>query len=155
MIEIVQERRIDAPVERVWPLVDDVARYGEWFAFAERAEILEGSGNGRRQRLHGRWGRKRSEVDQTVVRYEPGRLLAWRHDAERLDGKPAPRFARETRFTIELVPAGGATLVRMVSRQEPASVVKGAVMKLFGTREVAGHIERSLERLAEAVTAGS
>ena len=148
MIEIVRERVLRAAPEKVWALVDDPARMGEWFTFAERVEVLDGEGAGRRQRLHGRWGRKRSEIDQTIVDYEPGRRLGWRHDAERLDGKPAPVFARETRFTIELVPEGDDTRVRMVSRQEPASATKGLVMRLFGTREVAGHMRSSLERLA-------
>lgn len=152
MIEIVRERRIEASAEDLWPLVDDVARLPEWFTFAERAELLEGEGVGRRQRLHGHWGKKRSEVDQIVVDREPGRLLQWRHEAERLDGKPAPRFAAETRFAIRLEPDDGGTRVRLESRQEPASALKGLVMRVFGTREVSGHMERSLERLQAIVT---
>jgi hypothetical protein len=77
--------------------------------------------------------------------------VAWRHEAERLDGKPAPRFARETRFEILLEPAGEATRVRLHSRQEPAGPLRGLVIRAFGRREVAGHMERSLERLADAV----
>jgi uncharacterized protein YndB with AHSA1/START domain len=152
VIEVVRERRIEAPAEQLWPLVDEVSRLPEWFTFAERAELLEGEGVGRRQRLHGRWGKKRSEVDHIVVEREPGRLLAWRHEAERLDGKPAPRFAAETHFAIRLDPDDGATRVRLESRQEPASTLKGLVMRVFGTREVAGHMERSLERLQAIVT---
>jgi uncharacterized protein YndB with AHSA1/START domain len=152
MIEVVRERRIDAPAEQLWPLVDDVARLPEWFSFAERAELLEGDGVGRRQRIHGRWGKRRSEVDQLVVEREPGRVLAWRHEAERLDGKPAPQFAADTHFAIRLDPEDGGTRVRLESRQEPASALKGLVMRLMGTREVAGHMERSLERLQSIVT---
>lgn len=152
MIEVVRERRIDAPAEQLWPLVDNVARLPEWFSFAERAELIEGDGVGRRQRIHGRWGRKRSEVDQLVVEREPGRVLAWRHEAERLDGKPAPQFAVDTRFAIRLEPDEGCTRVRLESRQEPASALKGLMMRLLGTREVAGHMERSLERLQSIVT---
>jgi len=165
MQEVVREGVVDAPVERVWPLVDEVTRMGEWFAFAERMEHLAGVGVGRQQRLHGRWGSRRSEVDQEVTAYDPPHALAWRHVAERLDGKPAPRFARSTEFRITLEPQpmqhvgmgssqrphDGATLVRMCSRQEPASAVKGLVMRMFGTREVANLMERSLVRLAEAV----
>lgn len=152
MIEIVRERRIEAPTEQLWPLVDDVARLPEWFTFAERAELLEGDGVGRRQRIHGRWGRRRSEVDQLVVEREAGRVLAWRHEAERLDGKPAPRFAADTRFEIRFDPEDGGTRVRLESRQEPASALKGLVMRLLATRDVAGHMERSLERLQAIVT---
>jgi hypothetical protein len=73
--------------------------------------------------------------------------------AERLDGKPAPRFARSTEFRITLEPHDGQTLVRLRSRQEPASAVKGLVMRLFGGREVAQQMQRSLTRLATAVAA--
>ena len=149
MIEVVREGRVDASPDRVWPLVDDPARMAEWFSFADRMELLEGSGAGRRQRLHGHWGAKRSEVDQLVTAYEPGRLLAWRHEAERLDGKPAPRYARSTDFTVTLEPAGAGTLVRLASRQEPSSPLRGLVIRMFGSREVAGHLDRSLARLAE------
>lgn len=151
MIEVARERVVDAPPDVVWALVDDPARLGEWLASAERGELLEGAGAGRRQRIYGRWGRRRSEVDQVVIRYEPGRALGWRHEAERLDGRPAPAFARETRFTIVLEAAGdGATRVRLESRQEPASALKGVVIRLVGKREIAANLERSLERLAAA-----
>lgn len=151
MIEIVRERRIDAAPERVWPFVDDVGRLSDWFTFADRAALLSGEGKGRRQRIHGHWGKKESEVDQVVTDYEPGWLLAWRHDAERLDGKPAPQFARETLFSIRLERDGNGTRVRLESRQVPAGPVRGLVIRLFGKREVAGHMDRSLERLARVV----
>jgi uncharacterized protein YndB with AHSA1/START domain len=150
-IDIVRERIIAAPPEALWPLVDEPGRLPEWFAFAESAELLEGEGVGRRQRIHGHWGSKQSEVDQVVVEREPPHRLAWRHEAERLDGKPAPRFARETRFEIDLAPVdgGGATRVRLHSAQEPAGLLKGLVMRAFGGREVAQNLERSLDRLAD------
>lgn len=152
MIEVVREGRVGAPPEAVWALVDDPARLGDWFAFAERGELIGGTGAGRRQRIYGRWGRRRSEVDQLVTDYEPGRSLTWRHEAERLDGTLAPAFARETRFTIALEPAeDGSTVVRLESRQEPVSALKGLVIRLFGSREIASNLERSLERLAQAV----
>jgi hypothetical protein len=130
--------------------VDDPARLPEWFTFCDRAELLEGHGAGRRQRLHGRWGRKRFEVDLIVIVHEPPTLLSWRHEAERLDGRPAPQFARETTFEIRLEAGDGGTRVTLVSRQEPASGLKGLLIHLFGGREVARHMERSLERLANA-----
>lgn len=153
MIRVVRERRVDAPSERVWQWIQDPARFATWFALAERLEILEGEGAGRRQRLHGRWGRKRSEVDQVVTAWEPNRLLEWKHLEERLDGEPAPRFAKETVFAIRLEPDGDGTRVQLDSRQEPAGPVRGFVMRLFGTRELTGALERSLDTLAAAVGA--
>jgi uncharacterized protein YndB with AHSA1/START domain len=149
MIEVQREKVIDATPQELWPLVDDTSRLPEWFSFAERAELLEGEGVGRRQRIYGHWGKKPSEVDQLVTGYEPGRLLEWRHEAERLDGKPAPRFAAETRFSIRLEPENGKTRVVLHSRQSPAGPLRGLVIRLFGRREVAGHLDESLERLAQ------
>jgi uncharacterized protein YndB with AHSA1/START domain len=144
---ISREGLIDAQPEQVWALVDDPAAMGEWFAFADRMELIDGTGEGRRQRLHGHWGKRRSEIDQQIVAYEPPRKLAWRHEAERLNGKPAPRFAAETVFTITLEPAPGGTRVRMESRQTPASRVRGLVMRLFGGKEVAERLDQSLADL--------
>jgi hypothetical protein len=68
---------------------------------------------------------------------------------ERVAGKPAPRFAASTEFRIELEPVDGATMVRLTSSQEPAGPVRGMVRKLFGTKEIAGNMERSLAKLTE------
>jgi uncharacterized protein YndB with AHSA1/START domain len=148
MIQVVREAHVGAPPSKVWPLVSEVERLPEWFALAERAELLEGSGKGRRQRMHGHWGGKPSEVDQLVTGFDPERAIAWEHEAERLAGRPAPRFAASTRFTISLSPEGRGTRVRLDSAQEPAGALKGLVMRLMGTRELARNLDTSLERLA-------
>lgn len=148
VIEIEREAQVPARPDAVWTIVEDVRRLPMWFAFCERAELLEGAGIGRRQRIGRRWGSKRSEVDQVVTAYEPGRLLTWRHEAERLNGRPAPRFASETTFSIWLEADGGGTRVRLVSQQEPAGPIRGLMMKISGNRETARKMEKSLERLA-------
>jgi uncharacterized protein YndB with AHSA1/START domain len=153
MIEVRAERSIPAGPDALWPPVSDPARLPEWFAFAERVEVLDGpDGAGQRRRQHGHWGKKRSEVDQRITRWEPGRALAWRHEAERLDGKPAPRFAASTDFTIELVPDGAGTVVRLHSAQQPAGPLRGLVMRAFGKRELSRSLADSLERLAAATS---
>ena len=153
MIEVRAQRSIHVGPDELWPLVSDPARLPEWFAFAERVEVLDGAdGTGQRRRQHGHWGKKRSEVDQVITRWEPGRALAWRHEAERLEGKPAPRFAASTDFTIELVPEAGGTRVRLRSAQEPAGALRGLVIRAFGRREVSRTLEDSLERLAAATS---
>jgi uncharacterized protein YndB with AHSA1/START domain len=149
MVDVSAARTIPAAPDAIWPLLDDPARLGEWFAFADSGEVLEGAGAGRRQRMHGHWGRKCSEIDQVVVEHDPPRRLAWRHEAERLDGRPAPRFAASTRFSMTLEPAGaGASRLTLRSEQEPASALRGLVIRLFGRREVAQKLEESLDRLA-------
>ena len=153
MIEVRAERSIPAAPDELWPLVSDAARLPEWFAFAERVEVLDGpDGAGQRRRQHGHWGKKRSEVDQVVTRWEPGRVLAWRHEAERLDGKPAPRFAASTDFSIELAPEDGGTRVRLRSAQVPAGRLRGLVMRAFGRRELAGTLKSSLAELERVLT---
>jgi uncharacterized protein YndB with AHSA1/START domain len=151
MIEIVAERTVPAPPERVWPLVSEPDALPRWFGFAERVEVLDGEGVGQRRRQHGQWGGKPSEVDQEITAFEPPRRLAWRHLAERLDGRPAPRFAASTDFSIELAPEGADTRVRLRSVQVPASRARGVVMRAFGRRELAGKLEQSLDALAQAI----
>ncbi|MEP6650949.1 MAG: SRPBCC domain-containing protein [Lapillicoccus sp.] len=148
MLDVLRERHVAAPPELLWPLVSDPRRLPDWFTFALAGEVLDGEGVGRRQRMYGEWGSKRSEIDQEVVEFDPPRRIAWVHLAERLGGKPAPRFAATTRFTIHLTPDGNGTQVRLHSAQEPASLVRGLVMRLFGSREIAQHLDRSLARLA-------
>jgi uncharacterized protein YndB with AHSA1/START domain len=146
-----REMLVAAPVEQVWPLLDDVEQLGAWFGGAERIELLDGAGLGRHQRLHGHWGRRRSEIDQEVVVYDPPHELAWRHLAERLDGKPAPKFAAETVLTITLEPASSGTRVRLISRQRPASRARGVVMRAFGRREIDHLLDQSLISLRAAL----
>jgi uncharacterized protein YndB with AHSA1/START domain len=147
MIEVVAERTVPAPPETVWPLVADPEQLPRWFGFAERVEVLEGEGAGQRRRQHGHWGSKPSEVDQELTAFDPPRRLAWRHLAERLNGKPAPRFAASTDFTIDLIPEDGGTRVRLSSAQVPASRLRGLVMRAFGRRELEGTLRKSLDAL--------
>jgi uncharacterized protein YndB with AHSA1/START domain len=147
VIEVRAERSIAAAPDALWPLVSDPGRLPDWFALADRVEVLEGAdGPGQLRRQHGHWGRKRSEVDQRITRWDPPSALAWTHEAERLEGKPAPRFSASTDFSIELLPDGAGTLVRLCSAQVPAGPLRGVVIRAFGRRE----LEKSLDRLAAA-----
>jgi hypothetical protein len=113
--------------------------------------VISCEGTGQRRRQHGHWRRRQSEIDQEITTWDPLWALGWRHLAERLDGKPAPRFAASTEFTIQLEPDGPGTQVRLRCCQQPASATKGLVMRLFGTRAVAHNMDRSPARLADAL----
>ena len=154
MIEIKRERTIHVPVARVWEVVAEADRLPEWYARAGRVVVLEGSGLGRRQRLSSQWQGQDSEVDQLVTAFEPGHLLEWRHEAERLGGMPAPRFASETVLRILLEPQGpDATRVVMESRQRPADPDKERAM--LGNSEFLGRmLDTSLERLEKVLRGG-
>lgn len=144
-----REARVSASADQVWAVVSDPARAHDWFEFSDRTEVLSGDGVGQKRTQHGRWGRKKSEVDQEIIAWEPAKLLAWKHLAERLDGKPAPKFAASTEFRIELDDEGEATTVRLRSLQEPAGAVKGWLMKRLGTKDIERNLDRSLERLTK------
>jgi hypothetical protein len=90
-----------------------------------------------------------------ITVFEPERRLEWRHEAERLGGQPAPRFASETVVSIELLAQGpGATLVVLTSRQQPADPDKEAALR--GNTEYLGQmLETSLERLDKLVASSS
>jgi uncharacterized protein YndB with AHSA1/START domain len=155
MIEITRERTIPAPAARVWNVVAKAERLPEWYARAGSVEVLEGSGLGRRQRLRSQWHGQDSEVDQLITAFEPERLLEWRHEAERLGGQPAPRFATETVVRIKLQAEGSdATAVVLESRQQPAD--PGKELSMRANSDYLGKmLETSLERLEQLVTSES
>ena len=154
MIEIVRERSIPASARRLWELVSDAGRLPDWYVRAQTVEVISGEGLGRRQRVSSEWHGRPSEIDQVVTVFQPERELEWRHEAELLDGQPAPRFSAETLLSIRLSPEGQeVTRVTLASRQRPADAEKEAVMR--GNSEQLGQsLETSLERLEAMVRAG-
>ena len=155
MIEIARERTIPAPAARIWKVVAKAERLPDWYARAGSVEVLEGSGLGRRQRLRSQWHGQDSEVDQLITAFEPEHLLEWRHEAERLGGQPAPRFATETVVRIELRAEGSdATRVAVESRQQPADAEKEQAMRA-NSEYLGKMLETSLERLEQLVTSES
>ena len=91
-------------------------------------------------------------MDQLVTAFEPERLLEWRHEAERLGGQPAPRFATETAVRIKLRSLGpDATEVVLESRQQPADPDKEQSMRA-NSQYLGKMLETSLERLDQVVT---
>jgi uncharacterized protein YndB with AHSA1/START domain len=147
MIEIVRERTLDVPVGRIWELIEPVERLPEWFEGIDTAELLEGMGLGRRQRMRGRWESHRLEIDQTVIDYEPNRVLAWCNDVERLDGKPAPKISDRTESRVELRSNGSATLIVLISRLKPGNAFKGALLRLVAVPRITRMMEVSLGRI--------
>jgi uncharacterized protein YndB with AHSA1/START domain len=152
VVEIVRERTLTAvSVEQVWNLIEPAELLPRWLAMTEKAEVLCGEGLGRRQRVHGHWGHRRFQIDQTVTVYEPRHALAWRHDAEHLDGKPAPKISAETEFRIEVEAIGRDVLIRLRSRQVPGSWLNGIIVRLVARPRVARMLDESLNRLAESL----
>jgi uncharacterized protein YndB with AHSA1/START domain len=154
VVKIERERTIPAAAAQIWEVVASADHLPQWYGRSSKVEVLEGAGLGRRQRVSSTWQGQESEVDQVITAFEPGRLLEWRHEAERLGGKPAPRFALETVVRIQLEGDGPAsTRVVVESRQRPADPDKERAMR--GNSEyLAKMLETSLERLEMVVTNG-
>ena len=137
----------------LWDLVADATRYGQWFDSCEQSQLVSGSGLGRRQRMQGRWGGKTSLVEQTVTRWRPPYELAWRHDQELLDGRPAPAFARELEMILAIVPEGQASRVTLQVTLLPASFLKGLLLRLMARVRLGRSLGASLTALAELAEA--
>jgi uncharacterized protein YndB with AHSA1/START domain len=155
MIEFVRSRHIAAPPERIWPLVDDVTRWPEWFTEAERGEVLSGEDVGRRQRMHGHARGKATEIDSVVVASEPGRLLRWHHEAERVNGEPGSVvFAVDATAEVAIKPDGDGSLVTYRLLAEPGSLMNTFLLRVMAPGPIGKSFEASLARLAALAEAG-
>jgi uncharacterized protein YndB with AHSA1/START domain len=156
MVEFSRTRRIAAPPERVWPYVDDVTAWPKWFTEAERAEVLSGAGQGRRQRMHGHARGKATEIDSVVTVYQPPRRLEWHHEAERVDGKPGSVvFAHDATAGVTIEPDGSGSLVTYRLVADPGSLLNTFMLRVMAPRPIAKSFETSLDRLAALAEAAS
>ncbi len=154
MVEFVRSRRIAAPPERIWPFVDDVTKWPEWFTEAERAEILSGVGVGRKQRMHGHARGKATEIDSVVVASTAPSLLRWHHELERVDGKPGSVvYAKDATAEVTIEPDGSGSVVTYRLALEPGSLVNTFMLRVLAPGPIGKSFETSLERLARLTEA--
>jgi uncharacterized protein YndB with AHSA1/START domain len=152
MIEFVRSRRIQAPPERIWPLVDDVTSWPRWFTEAEGAQIVSGEGLGRHQRMSGHARGKATEIDSVVTAYEPPHRLRWHHEAERVDGQPGSVvFAVDATAEVTIAPDGDGSVVTYRLLAEPGSLVNTFLLRVMAPGPIGRSFETSLERLAGLV----
>jgi len=152
MIEFVRSRRIQAPPERIWPLVDDVTSWPRWFTEAEGAQIVSGEGLGRHQRMSGQARGKATEIDSVVTAYEPPHRLRWHHEAERVDGQPGSVvFAVDATAEVTIAPDGDGSVVTYRLLAEPGSLVNTFLLRVMAPGPIGRSFETSLERLAGLV----
>jgi uncharacterized protein YndB with AHSA1/START domain len=156
MIEFARSRRIAASPGRIWPLVEDVTQWPRWFAEAERAEVLEGAGVGRRQRMHGQARGKVTEIDSIVTIHQAPTHLRWHHEAERVDGKPGSVvFAKDATAEVTITPEGDGSLVTYRLIAEPGSLLNTFMLRVMAPRPIGRSFETSLERLAALAETGA
>ncbi len=128
---------IDAPAERIWQILLDFERYGEWNPFTPRVESTLQPGAP--VHLHVRLrGERLSHRVEYVTAVEPERRLAWRMQL-------GPRFllAAERRQLLE--PAGAGQTC-YVSEDEITGWLTPLVMRLFGVA-----MQRGFEDVAQAL----
>ena len=154
-MEIARSRHIAALPERIWPYVDDVTKWPDWFTEAERAQILTGEGVGRTQRMWGHARGRPTEIDSTVTAREPNRRLAWHHDAERVDGKTAPVvYAKDATAEVTIQPDGDGSLVTYRLTMVAGGPLYWLIEHLLARRPITKSFDTSLERLDRLATSG-
>jgi uncharacterized protein YndB with AHSA1/START domain len=97
--------QVDAPPEKVWSLVSDVTRMGEWSPETVKGEWIDGASTpvvGARFKGSNKRGILRWSTKCTVVACEPGKEFSF---VVGTPEKPA------TRWSYRLAPAGGGTEV--------------------------------------------
>ncbi|MDE3087211.1 MAG: SRPBCC family protein [Acidobacteriota bacterium] len=153
-VEVTEE--IEAPAERVWAMIADLPRMGEWSPENEGATWLGGATEaapGARFRGTNRNGRRQWSTSGRIVECEPGRLLAFRVSAGGLK-------VAEWRYAVEPTEAGCRVTETWVDERGPIVKVLGKPVSGVGDR--AEHNRRgmaeTLRRIksaAEAAAAGS
>ncbi|MGH3386066.1 MAG: SRPBCC family protein [Nocardioidaceae bacterium] len=137
---------VDAPAGTVWSVVSDVARMGEWSPECRKVLLVGAKTADLGVRMVGinKRGFAVWPTWSRIVRYEPGRAIAWR-----------TRESAAT-WTYELEPNGAST--RLVARREvdDFSVPTKLLAPLLGgaaghDKELAEGLQATLERIkAEA-----
>jgi uncharacterized protein YndB with AHSA1/START domain len=157
MSEVEVTTRIEASPDRVWELVGDPTRMGEWSPECRRVEWIGGAtapALGVRFRGHNRSGWRMWSTVGTIVAYEPGREIAW--DVSGV-GFPVAQW----RYRIAPEPGGEACTVVETFRDRRGRVYQALGPIARGVKDVDAHnragMEQTLARIkatAESVPAG-
>lgn len=146
--QVTVEREMAAPAERVWALVSDVTRMGEWSPEATGAEWLgEASGPAVGARFKGRnqRGRRRWSTVAEVVECDPGAAFAF-------DVRLGP--LRVARWGYRIEPTDGGCRVEERWEDQRGVIVKIAGPLGTGVVDRATHnretMTATLDNLAEA-----
>jgi hypothetical protein len=132
---------VDAPPDRVWEVVTDLARYPEWnpFVVACASTLEVGDPISMRVRLFSRWAQPQREW---ILEHERGRRLCY--------GLPRSRIGALVSRRSHEVFAGSASRARYVSHFELGGWLAPLVALLLGKRLRAGFAAMSAAIAARA-----
>jgi uncharacterized protein YndB with AHSA1/START domain len=144
MPDLIQRIDVDAPPERVWALLTDWERQGEWMLLTDVRTV-----GGPAQRLHGRLaartglplpgGRRLGVLDTMIItKWEPPRLVEVQHTGRIVRG----------RGTFEVRPRGEHSTVVCTEVWYLPYGYLGVAGWFLSRRFVAWGLRRSLQRLA-------
>jgi uncharacterized protein YndB with AHSA1/START domain len=146
-------REIGAPAERVWAMVSDVTRMGEWSPENESGEWLRGATGpkpGATFRGTNRNGQKKWKTVATVVDADPGRLFSFRIKAGGLK-------VSEWRYAFEPTATGCKVTETWIDQRGVIATKMGK--PISGVADRAAHnragMKQTLERLAAAAESTS
>jgi len=126
---------VDASVEAVWRVVEDVTRTSEWSHECHRVVWLRGAtaaAPGVRFRGYNRAGRLRWSRSCEIIALEAPHLITWRT-------VPTPLFPDSTDWTIALEPVGtGTRVVQTYRTRSTPRWFRWVVGRLVST-----HVDRS------------
>ena len=142
-IEIVARGEVRAPPADVWRVLGDFGTEHRWasqlrLCRRSTAHVAVGTV---RSCILARPLMGRSEVEEELVEYEPGRMLAYR-----LRGTAGPFRTAEGRWTIR--PGGAGTLVEVGGRFQPRNIFVGALFGRLARRTAERAAARALRDLA-------
>lgn len=150
------DRHIAAPAERVWDLISDITRMGDWSPEAQGGSWLKGAtgpATGARFKGRNRNGSKSWSTTCTVTQCEPGRTFAFKVTS-------GPLGVATWRYDIE--PDGTGCRVTETWIDDRGWLVTTLGKPISGVADRASHnrdtMTETLRRLgesAEAATAGS
>ena len=149
---------IDAPLDRVWAVMLDTERYGEWNPFVERAETAQPAAVGNPIVLHVVWANgKRTRSPERITALEGPTTDATGTTTARMsyvyEGLPARLgLVRGVRHQVLTQRPGGPTSYETVEE------FRGPLVRLAGPGRVADGFRRhaeGLKRRAEGRSPGS
>jgi uncharacterized protein YndB with AHSA1/START domain len=146
-------REMAAPPERVWVLVSDLPRMGEWSPENTGGTWSKGATgpvNGARFRGANARGKRSWTTDVTVDTCEPGRAFSFEVTA---GGFKVARWSYE----IESTPSGSRVTESWTDRRGALSRTVGKMVSgiAHNAQETRSTIEATLERLAKAAESSS